>query len=311
MIYSNWKSWSTAWNTFWFSKQAPETLGLIRILAGSMLFYTHLVWATGGRGFFGPDGILPESYRRELNGAGDWAWSHFDWLPSEAWLPAAHIIALLVIASFTLGFRTRICGILSWLIVISYANRTNGAQFGLDQVNTFLALYLAIGNSGSAYSIDRWLQNRAKSKSGLADEESILTNIAIRLIQVHLCVVYLFAAIGKAQGTSWLNGEAILMALSSYEYQSLDMVWLVHHMWLVNLATLISFFWELGYAALIWPKLTRPIFLGIAIGVHLGIGLAMGMLTFGLIMIYANLAFIPPATIRSCANRWLPGAANG
>ena len=31
------------WNRFWFTPTDPATLGLIRILAGSMLFYTHLI----------------------------------------------------------------------------------------------------------------------------------------------------------------------------------------------------------------------------------------------------------------------------
>jgi hypothetical protein len=37
-----------------------------------------------------------------------------------------------------------------------------------------------------------------------------------------------------------------------------------------------------------------------AVGIHLGIGVFMGMLTFGLIMIYGNLAFIEPQVWRRC-----------
>jgi hypothetical protein len=36
-----------------------------------------------------------------------------------------------------------------------------------------------------------------------------------------------------------------------------------------------------------------------AVLVHLGIGLAMGMMEFGLAMIAANLAFVPAATLAS------------
>ncbi len=35
----------TGWNRFWFTPSAPHTLALMRILAGAMLLYTHLVWA--------------------------------------------------------------------------------------------------------------------------------------------------------------------------------------------------------------------------------------------------------------------------
>ena len=126
----------------------------------------------------------------------------------------------------------------------------------------------------------------------------VRTNIATRLMQLHLVIVYLFAGLGKAQGDTWWNGEAIWGALASHEYQTLDLTLLADHMWLVNLLTLIAFTWELTYAALIWPRLTRPLMLTLAILVHLGIGLAMGMLTFGLVMIYANLSFLEPGWLR-------------
>ena len=35
------------WNAFWFTPRAPHTLGVIRILAGAMLLYTHLVGRLG------------------------------------------------------------------------------------------------------------------------------------------------------------------------------------------------------------------------------------------------------------------------
>ena len=34
-----------AWNEFWFTPTSPSTLSAIRVLAGAMLLYTHLVWS--------------------------------------------------------------------------------------------------------------------------------------------------------------------------------------------------------------------------------------------------------------------------
>jgi hypothetical protein len=76
------------------------------------------------------------------------------------------------------------------------------------------------------------------------------------------------------------------------------MTWLADYMWLVSILTLSTLAWELGYAALIWPRLTRPVVLAFAIPIHLGIGLCMGMMTFGLIMLVGNMAFIEPQWIR-------------
>jgi hypothetical protein len=296
-------NWSDAWNSFWFRPRLPETLGLIRIFVGSVVLYTHLVWTVELSTFLGSDGLLTSEYRQLLFGS-SLAWSHLDWFPSPLALMVVHVLGLIVIAMFAAGIWSRWTSVLTALLVISYANRGTGALFGLDQINTFLCLYLAVGNCGGAFSVDAWLAFRRGQGAGqggsLADT---LTNIATRLIQIHMCVVYFFAAIGKLQGNTWFNGEAIWGALASYEYQTLDLTWLANYMPIVALLTLGTLFWELFYVALIWPRLTRPIMLAIAVPIHLGIGICMGMLTFGLIMLAGNFAFVEPEWIRRTLRR--------
>jgi hypothetical protein len=122
----------------------------------------------------------------------------------------------------------------------------------------------------------------------------VSTNIAIRLIQLHMCVIYFFAAIGKLQGVSWWEGRALWLALANYEYQSWDMTWLAQWPAVLELATHLTVFWELSYPALVWPRWSRPLMLAVAVPIHLGIACTMGMVTFGLIMLVGNMAFIPP-----------------
>ena len=300
--------WAAAWDGFWFTPRDQTMLGLIRILVGCLVFYTHAVWTLELSTFFGADGLLPVEYRELLFG-NSFAWSHLGWFQSPTSLMVVHWIGLAVIALFTIGVWARWTGLLTALLVISYANRATGALFGLDQINAFLCLYLTVGNSGAALSLDAWRKRRSKRMND-SEQSSWLesteppdtsTNLAIRLIQIHMCVVYLFAAIGKLQGETWFTGEAIWGALASHEYQTLDMTWLSGHLWLVAIITLGALAWELTYAALIWPRLTRPIMLVIAIPIHLGIGICMGMLEFGLIMLIGNLAFFELLWLRRLA----------
>ena len=295
-------SFRDAWEHFWFSPSRGDTLGLMRILLGLLLLYNQMVWMLHSHAFLAADGVLPADYRLWLFGAGHGAWSLFDVLP----VAVVHVLSTLSLVLFTVGWKTRWFAALSWVFVISYANRTIGAQFGFDQIATFLIAYLAIGNSGECYSVDAYLRRRGSTRPGNQEKRtsSEWNTIATRLIQIHLCVVYLFAGIGKLQGVAWLNGEAILMAFSSFEYQTMSLTWLVHMMWLVNLLTLVSLFWELSYAALIWCRWTRLWCLGLAVLVHLGIGLSMGMLTFGLVMIVANMAFLSPSQVDAISLRF-------
>ncbi|QEG24341.1 HTTM domain-containing protein [Mariniblastus fucicola] len=284
---SKWiRSVCDAWDSFWFTPRDGKMLGLIRLLTGLIAFYTHLVWTPLLSQFLGSEGMLPLAYRSRFFES-VFAWSHFDWISSPSILFVVHIAALIVMLLFALGFWTRVTGIATALLVISYANRATGALFGLDQITGFLTLYLAISNCGGSFSLARKL-----GIGGQKANTSVGNNIAIRLMQIHLCIVYLFAGLGKCQGETWWNGEAIWGAVASYEYQTLDMTWLADHMWFISLMTLVTLVFEIGYVALIWPKLTRPVMLALAVPLHLGIGLCMGMLEFGLIMLVANLAFV-------------------
>lgn len=301
-LRSYFESWCAGWDRFWFQPSSATTLGLLRVFAGAMLLYTHFVWGLGLDKWFGPSGQLSAEFTKQFHGRSPFAWSHFYWLDgSPTLLFVIHILALVVLSMFFLGVFTRYTSILAFLITVSYANRATGALFGLDQINAFLALYLAVGASGDAFSVDQWIR-RLRGKATPPSPKSN-TTIAIRLIQLHMCVVYLFAGLGKLQGESWWNGEAFWGAAANQEYQTLNLLWLVHYPWLVNLITHVTIGWEVSYSALVWPKLTRPLVLLMAIPLHLGIAFGMGMITFGVIMLVGNFAFVPPQWIEAVISK--------
>ncbi len=303
------RQWGAAvadgWNRFWFTPADPATLGAIRICAGAMLFYTHLVWSLDLRAFLGPRGWLPPAAVRLIE-QGSYTWSYWWWFES-AWVQwAVHLAALVVFALLTVGLFTRVSAILAFIAAMSYVGRLQGALFGLDQINIMLALYLAVGPSGDAFSLDRWLASR-RAGGALPLRRSWTANLTIRLIQIHMCVIYMFAGMAKLTGPAWWDGTAMWMAFGNMEYQSLDMTWMAEWPRLMNLMTHVTVFWELFYVALVWPRLSRPVVLLLAIPLHLGIGICLGMMTFGLAMLIGNLAFVPSEWIRAM----LPGARAG
>jgi len=295
------RSWArdvlAGWNRFWFAPSDPATLGLIRILAGAMLFYTHLVWSLDLTAFVGPHSWLPADAVGRLQ-EGTWSWSYLWWIEdSPAMLWTAHLAGLAIFAMLTVGLFTRVAAILSVIVALAYVLRLPGALFGLDQINVMLALYLAVGPSGDAYSVDRWLKRR-RAGGILTERHSWDANLAIRLIQIHMCIIYLFAGMAKLTGNAWWDGTALWMAFGNMEYQSMDMTWMASYPWLINLMTHVTVFWELSYAALVWPRLTRPLVILLAIPLHLGIAICLGMVTFGLAMLIGNLAFVAPWIVR-------------
>ncbi|MFM8435933.1 MAG: hypothetical protein ACKOBP_11450, partial [Planctomycetia bacterium] len=81
---------------------------------------------------------------------------------------------------------------------------------------------LLVGPSGGVLSLDAAL--------GRGDPRpSVRANIALRLLQVHLCVVYLFSGCGKLLGASWWEGTALWGAIANEQYRTLDLTGLARH----------------------------------------------------------------------------------
>ncbi|HUE16213.1 MAG TPA: HTTM domain-containing protein [Planctomycetaceae bacterium] len=294
------------WREFWFKPADPTPLAVMRILFGGMLLYTHFVWGLNLDGFFGPNGWQGDTLVRTVQ-EGQLAWSFWWWVPNGLRL-TVHLVSLGILALYMLGAMTRVTSVLAYVITVSYAYRAPLANFGLDQINAIAALYLAIGPSGAVLSVDRlWRRYRTARSSLLAGitplvppvRRSARANFALRLMQVHLCVIYIFACQSKLQGESWWNGQAIWQAVSNLEYQSVDLTWLAWYPWLVNLLTHATIVWEMTFWALVWRPLCRPIVLLIGVAIHLGIGAFMGMWTFGLAMIFLYVAFVPATTLNA------------
>ncbi|MCE9605764.1 MAG: HTTM domain-containing protein [Planctomycetia bacterium] len=297
----------TGWNRFWFTPADVAVVALMRICVGAMLVYTHLVWMKELETFVALDGLIPRSSVESFYGERmRWAFSYL-WLcdrPATLW--TAHLLGLVVLAMFTVGLFTRVTSILSFIITLSYIHRLPGVLFGLDQMNGMLITYLMLAPCGAAYSVDRLLQTRRAGEGLPPAAPSTSANIATRLIQLHMCVIYFFAGLGKLQGDSWWAGYALWGAVANLEYQTLDLTWLARWPVLTAILTQIAAYWELTFCVLIWPRILRPLTMAIALPLHLGIGIAMGLMTFGLIMPIGILAFASPALVRRLLDRGEP-----
>ena len=132
------RSFVSGWNQFWFQAADPSGLCLIRVLAGAMMLYTHLVWTIDLTGFFGSKARISTEFANAFadpfNSGSHFAWSHLPFIDSPALLWTVHLFALLVFALLTLGLWSRVMAVLAAALTIAYAHRAPGAQFGLDQI---------------------------------------------------------------------------------------------------------------------------------------------------------------------------------
>ncbi len=298
-------SLAQAWNLFWYAPADPSLLGLIRVLTGMMLIYTHVVWGLVLDDFFGPTAWISRDLAKSVQQ--DHYTYSFWWSVPPGFIWPAYAVAMLVLICFTIGLSTRVSAILAFVVVISFANRVSEALLGLDKISIMLTFYLAVGPSGSALSVDRWLAARRAKGPAPRPEPSVGANFAIRLIQIHMCIVYYFAGASKLLGPAWWKGSATWMLFANLEYQSLDMTWLAWHPWAVELLTHFTVLWELSFCALIWVRLLRPLVLACALILHLGIAATVGIWTFSLIMLVGCASFLPAEGVRAVLARLAPG----
>ena len=303
-------SWLNAWRDsigrFFLEPRTAETLSVLRLATGAMIAYIHAIWLSDLSSFFGPDALLDLEVIRSIHSrVNKWTYLASTDSLTIAWLH--EVAAMLAGIAMALGFATRLTVPLAWFTTLMTAHRLAPFLFGLDQITLSLAMYLMLGRSGTFWSIDSWIRKRWSQSGkdipawarwlGWGEQPGpCWTNtVATRLIQMHLCVIYLFGGLGKLRGWMWWDGTAMWFASTSYEYQSLDLTWIGLYPWLGSIATHATLLWELFYVALIWPRLTRPLVLMMAVCVHGGIALYMGMITFGWMMIIANLIFVEPS----------------
>ena len=286
------REWLAAWNAFWFTPADPLPLALVRVAAGGLLTWASVVWLLDVDAFFGETGWQQPGNVWRMNDQ-PWQWSWYFAAPSAGGVRVLAGVTLVAAVLLMLGIATPLAAVVSLAGFVSAANRAPLNVFGFDDVLGMLLIAVAVGPAGAVLSVDRLL---APDKR--AGTPSVRANLAIRLIQVHLCVIYLFSGCGKLLGGSWWEGTALWGAAANLQYRTLDLTWLCHHPILVNALTLGTLWWEISYATLVWPRLTRRLVLAMAVPVHLGIGLTMGMMEFGLAMLAANMAFVPAATFR-------------
>jgi hypothetical protein len=298
-----------AWSEFWFAPATADTLALLRIGTGLMLAYMHLIWWWRIDAWMGATSWLDRHTIAQFHSQ-EYKWSWLWWFDDPIAIRVHQWVAIALSLMMAVGWKTRWSVPLSWWLGLMVAHRMTGMLFGLDQITILLVSYLSVGKSGDRWSIDCWLAGGSLE----TEQGSSWNRIATRLIQTHLCVIYLFGGLGKLRGGMWWDGSAVWYALASFEYQSLDLTWLGRYPTFVSLATHATLLWELFYTAMVWPRSTRPWVLAMAMAVHAGIAIALGMVTFGVMMMLANLAFIDPEAMRRIClgvRRWIaPGPSD-
>jgi len=309
----------SGWNRFWFTPTDPRPLAWLRIAVGLVAFWFvasysfDLVW------LFGQDGLISVEAidtLHEQQAQRPWTFSYFWYASSPSALWTLHILGMLIVAAFVAGLYSRISAVLSLLVVISYIHRAPLLTGVAEPVLTMLMFYLCLGPTGACLSVDAWLARRKKTdkKDGAADEakgpaRSWTANLALRLIQVHVALIYLMMGLAKFRDPTdvWWLGEATWWLMAQPDSRWIDLTGFFApdrpvSTYLLNAWTHAILIFELAFALLIFNRWARPLLLTISVPMWISLALiASDVSGLCLLMLIANIAYVPAAVLSGLA----------
>ncbi|SET23865.1 hypothetical protein [Stigmatella erecta] len=268
---------------FALAPSSPHPLGAFRIGVALILLAQTWMLSDSALALFGSKGLI------------QWAISEpmaAPWLPRVGTLApvlqrfglsadecvyGVGVLYVLSLVGLLLGWRTRLSAFVAWLTHTTLINSGGMFAYGVEIFAHISLAYCVIMPVGSAFSLD--------VKAGReSDAPSPLATLALRVLQFHLCLVYLSTGVEKALGQQWQDGEALWKALMQPLYGQFDFAWMASVPLLTKLVTWSTLVIEIGYPLFVWPRQTRLLWVALTLGLHLGIGLLMGLWLFSGIM---------------------------
>jgi hypothetical protein len=330
-----------AFVAFWTEPIRAESLAVFRIALGLTILGSQLTGIGPSLALFGgPDGICPaEAHDGWLSRSGricllrgpvslpllgEWLPDDIDraypwlsrWVSPEqarAWadwgtrLSSARLlfaIYLVVLVAFTAGFWTRTSTFLALLLAATFNHRFAEMMNGGDALFRNGLYFLLLSPAGAVWSIDRLLRDRRDRRAGglPAPAPTTIPPWSVRLMQIHVAVMYLFTGLTKLRDVhfedgwlrgDWIDGTALYwvfndVAITRWSYAQLPVP-----MPICRLMTWATLVFEIGFGLLMLIRPLRFWVLLFGVSLHVGILLIMEIGWFSQVTLCWYLLFVP------------------
>ncbi len=301
-------------------KKALYGLAVTRILLG-LLGITIVVtnWSTRYYAYGAGSAWTGEALYPGSDFAKFWPTSFFHDIGQQDILLTVSMAGLIVISAlFMLGWRTRLVMPLFLIGYVSWIEMNDVLSDQSDNLVRMVLIYMLFADPAARLSLDarrrskdrtavrRWSRWRAH----LHPYDTMLHNLALVVMVLHVAFIYMSGALYKAQGQTWSEGYAVYNPLHVDRFS----VW-------PELADAVTY-WGPAVAAISWgtiiiqmmflpmlaTRITRIVALLGVLSFHIGIGVLMGLPFFSLAMIAVDSVLIRDRTWlamgRELRNRW-------
>ncbi|MDQ1592980.1 MAG: hypothetical protein QOG71_3607 [Pyrinomonadaceae bacterium] len=272
--------------------ESPAPLALLRIGVCSILILQaislrdYLYPLVGSLGIMQPE--IANSLTSSCQPRLEWAihiGNNLSELSEEQIITFCFIAYIFSLSLLALGLFTRVAALFAWLLHLTFNTSGITSTYGVYEFTNISLFYCFVMPVGRAFSIDSLWQDKIPG--------SVYYCLCRRVLQWHLCVVYLSSGIEKAAGEQWWNGEAVWRALMR-EGVPVSFAWLAAVPMVAMMLCWGTLVLEMGYAVFIWLPSTRKIWLASITLLHAGIALFLGLWFFsGSMILLSWVAFYP------------------
>lgn len=262
---------------WFFADASVAPLALVRIGLGLIAVLSTLQYLPHAEWMWGEDGFMAHAFK--------FYESHPLRYHTELILGAIILSSLCL----TVGFQTRVTGLIAALMLAVLGSSGHSHTWGWSTVMPVLVGIVALSPAGQVASVDAWIARRR----GVV-LPAVAPRWSLRLLQLHVAVVYLSASWHRINDRGWLQGEMVYAAVANGMYtrfpyldpQPLKPVFLV--------LTFATEWIELAAPIALWIRRVRiPMALGL-MAVHLGLEVSAIVGWWQPMMLTLLWVFLPP-----------------
>lgn len=281
------KGFARAWDNFWFGLKDFSSLGLFRVVFGTLLFIMYAFRQKDVEFYFFQSGFVSWDTAQEIL-------SQFYARPF-IWFPGNDLAALVMHSTYLVGIFIMVLGVFGrWFqciilfLHLTFVFRNPPIMYGADLIASFFLFYLCLADSTRHYSV---LNLFIKPTQKVRPVSDALNSLAIRMFQIQLCVIYAYTGMEKLKGGPWWDGTALWGAVTNSQLAFVDFTFLAHFPIVIIVGTYFTLLFEVYFTALVWVPKIRPLVLFCGVVFHALIGLTMGLVFFSGIMVSAYVFF--------------------
>lgn len=188
-----------------------------------------------------------------------------------------------------IGLYSNLFAAVAWFLHGLLVNTSVVYGYGVETFIHLLLFYFIFMPLDSRYSMINLLQRPKDNGVKRRHHQQVIARITLRVLQLHLCMVYLNAGLSIMLVLEWRNGEALFQLLNSFPFRFVNAEWLVNHPFLFTIAGWMVIGLETTYCFLVWLRSTRRFMISCILLMHLCIGLLLGLHLFAAIMLLLNI----------------------